>query len=120
MQQYVAYTSAKNVPLVLNFSTNWCETCLDASPIIRRLLEELNGRLDYAEVKADEPDLADELVRWGVTGFPTLVAVRREFMEDSMIIKAPIDVVQIRKFLQNIADLGARDRGESPRTSEMP
>lgn len=88
LQPIVALTSAKNVPLILNFSAPWCATCRDMSPVIRRLLSEVEDRLDYVEIKADEPEMSEELLKYGVRTFPTIVSVRREFLESSLQIRA--------------------------------
>jgi thiol-disulfide isomerase/thioredoxin len=85
LTRIISLTSVKNVPVILNFSIgNYCNTCTETSPVIEKLIEDLEERLDYAEVKADEMEFRDWLLRYGVKHFPTLVAIRREFQEDSL------------------------------------
>ena len=94
LQPIVAMTAAKNVPLILNFSAPWCATCTEMSPVILRILHQVEGRLDYVDVKADEPEMADELLKYGVRTFPTLVAVRREFLEDTLQVRSGMSKLQ--------------------------
>jgi thiol:disulfide interchange protein len=110
----LSYTSLKNVPLILNVSAPWCSTCAEKSPIIESLFkdQQIGERLDYVELKADESELSPYLMRFGIKTFPTLVGIRREFMEGSLQIRRDTTRQEILEFLQSVAKVGARDRGE--------
>lgn len=83
----ISLTSVKNVPLILNFSAPWCSTCHQQKPTILEALNDTEGRLDYVEIKADEAEMADYLIRFGVKTFPTLVSIRREFMSGDLQVR---------------------------------
>lgn len=88
IQPILSMTAVKNVPLILNFSAPWCNTCHEENPKILDALEETLGRLDYAEVKADEPEMSEFLMRFGIKTFPTLVAIRRELRSADLQIRS--------------------------------
>ncbi|CCG84259.1 protein of unknown function [Taphrina deformans PYCC 5710] len=108
----LALSSTKNVPLILNFSAPWCGTCHVQTPLVLQALEELDGRLDYVEIKADEPEMSEFILRFGVRTFPTLVSIRREFMAGDLPIRSDMSKDEIKRFLEDQAALGAKDRGE--------
>lgn len=110
----LSYTSLKNVPLILNVSAPWCSTCSEQSPIIESLFQnqEIGEKLDYVELKGDEPELSPYLMRFGIKTFPTLVGIRREFMAGSLQIRKDTSKQEILEFLKGIARDGAKDRGE--------
>lgn len=84
----LAMTSVKNVPLILNFSAPWCGTCHEKNPVVLEALKEVQGRLDYVEIKADESEMGEYIIRFGVKTFPTLVSIRREFMAGDLQIRS--------------------------------
>ena len=108
----LAYTSLKNVPLILNFSAAWCNTCAEKSPIVERLFQEelIGEKLDYVEIRSDEPEMSEYLIRFGIKTFPTLVGIRREFMAGSLQIRGTSTQEEILQFLQGVAKSGAEDR----------
>lgn len=83
----LALTSVKNVPLILNFSAPWCGTCQTQKSNILDALNETEGRLDFVEIKADEAEMSEFLIRFAVKTFPTLVSIRREFMSGDFQVR---------------------------------
>lgn len=60
------------VPVFVDFTTSWCPPCRVLLPILRQLAAEGAGRFKVVTVDGDEsPDLA---ARFGVRGFPTVIA----------------------------------------------
>lgn len=100
LQPILALTSLKNVPLILNFSAPWCGTCHDQNPTIVQALQEVEGRLDYVEIKADEPEMSEYLMRFNVKTFPTLVGIRREFMSGDLQIRSDMRKFSFKYFYQ--------------------
>lgn len=108
----LAYTSLKNVPLILNFSAPWCQTCKDQSPVIERLFaeEQIGERLDYVEIKSDEAEMSEYLIRFGIKTFPTLVGIQREFLSGTYQVRSNSTREELLDFLKEIAQKGAKDR----------
>jgi len=59
-------------PVVVDFWAPWCMPCRLIEPVIKKLDEEYNGRVDVWKVNAD--DQPDFLRTLGIYGIPTLVA----------------------------------------------
>lgn len=102
----IAMTSVKNVPLILNFSAPWCGTCHDKGPLILEALQQVTGRVDYVEIKADEAEMADFIMRFGVKTFPTLVSVRREFMAGDLQVRSNMGEYPSRVRIRHKPDVG--------------
>jgi thioredoxin len=59
-------------PVVVDFWAPWCMPCRLIEPVMKKLDEEYNGRVDVWKINADDqPDLLRSL---GIYGIPTLVA----------------------------------------------
>lgn len=62
------------VPVLLEFGTTWCPPCRALEPVLERLAARLPDEVRVLRIDGDEcPDLAK---RYGVRGFPTVVALR--------------------------------------------
>lgn len=60
------------VPVLVDFTAQWCPPCRALAPILHRLAEEGAGRLKVVAVDGDRsPALAR---RFGIRGLPTVVA----------------------------------------------
>jgi thioredoxin len=59
------------IPVLVDFSANWCRTCQALDPVLDELAEEYGGRLQVARIDI-ERDPATAL-RYGVRSIPTLV-----------------------------------------------
>lgn len=65
---------SKQVPVLVDFTADWCAPCRVLMPILNKLVEEYQGQFVLAKVDTDEEQkLAGQ---HGVRGFPTLKLYR--------------------------------------------
>lgn len=71
-QTFEAEVASAAVPVLVDFTATWCPPCRVLAPILHAIAAEGAGRLKVVEVNGDdEPGLA---VRFGIRGFPTVIA----------------------------------------------
>src|SRR5215471_17553258 len=71
-QTFETEVLAATVPVLVDFTATWCSPCRALKPILEKLAKEGEGRFKVLAVDGDEsPDLA---ARFGVKGFPTVIA----------------------------------------------
>ena len=63
---------SSTVPVLVDFTATWCGPCRALAPILQRIAEEGRGRLKVVTVDAD--DAPEIPVRFGVRGYPTIIA----------------------------------------------
>lgn len=77
---YVALSSSSRKPLITLWTTSWCSTCHQLSPLLRQLVEsgvgEAEGGVGYCEVEYDAPDVmgAGLGLSYMITSVPTLLS----------------------------------------------
>ena len=59
------------LPVIVDFSADWCPPCRVLAPVYRRLSAEYQGRLGFASVDIDEYPLVYS--RYRIQGAPTLI-----------------------------------------------
>ncbi len=65
--------SADGLPMLVDFSAEWCPPCRQMKPVFQKLQTEFEGKVDLVTVDVDDNrDLAE---RYNVTSIPTLVYI---------------------------------------------
>ena len=66
-----AFLAANGLPVVVDFSAEWCPPCWQLKPIFAQLKEEFAGKIDFITVNVDSmPDLSNE---YRISSIPALV-----------------------------------------------
>ena len=70
-QSFQSQVTGSSVPVLLDFSAEWCGPCRQLEPILEKLSQELQGKLVIARIDVDaNPDVPGRLQ---VMGLPTLI-----------------------------------------------
>ena len=71
------------LPVVVDFSAEWCPPCKMLAPVLNRLAVEYQGKVTVGEIDVDENQ--DIAIRYGVMAMPTLGLFRGGKMIDRMV-----------------------------------
>lgn len=63
-----------DLPVVVDFNATWCGPCRKLAPVIDEIEEMLAGKVKFAAIDADEN--RDILVKYSVSGLPTLIVFK--------------------------------------------
>lgn len=61
---------ASELPVLLEFTADWCPPCRMIEPVLREIATEFEGRLVVAQLDADANTATT--IRYGVMGMPTM------------------------------------------------
>ncbi|KAJ4417599.1 hypothetical protein N0V82_006072 [Gnomoniopsis sp. IMI 355080] len=77
---YLSLSSSSRRPLITLWTTSWCTTCHQVSPLIKSLIDsgvgEAEGGVTYAEIEYDAPDVMTEGLglTYMINSVPTLLS----------------------------------------------
>jgi len=71
------------LPVIVDFSAEWCPPCNMLAPVLERLAGEYQGKVTVGEIDVDENQ--DIAIRYGVMAMPTLGLFRAGKMIDRMV-----------------------------------
>ena len=60
-------------PILVDFWADWCPPCRALTPVLERVIAQLDGRLRMAKVEVDEGANMKLAGRYGLRGFPTVL-----------------------------------------------
>lgn len=70
-------------PVVVDFHAIWCQPCKTLGPILTKVIETRNNKVDLAKVDIDKhQELA---IRYGVAAVPTVIVIRDGEMTGSFL-----------------------------------
>ncbi|MDE6578723.1 MAG: thioredoxin family protein [Muribaculaceae bacterium] len=76
--------SENGLPMVVDFSADWCPPCQKLKPIFSSLKDEYKGKIDFVTVNVDSvPELAK---KYNITNIPALVYISRDGKELSRTV----------------------------------
>jgi thioredoxin 1 len=86
------------VPVLLDFSAEWCAPCKRLEPVVREIASEYDGRLKVARLDIDR---AQEIAtRYGIMSVPTVLFFKEGRVHDQHLGFAPKE-----KLVEKIASL---------------
>ena len=62
-------------PVLVDLWAEWCSPCLVIAPVLKKLINEYDGRLKLAKVEVDEGENMKLAGRYQVRGFPTVLLI---------------------------------------------
>ena len=70
-QQFDAEVIKSEIPVLVDFSAEWCGPCKMLAPIIQELADEYTGRIKVGKVDIDAN--REQAAKYGIQGVPTLM-----------------------------------------------
>jgi putative thioredoxin len=61
------------LPILVDFWADWCPPCRALTPVLERVVAQLDGRIRMAKIEVDEGDNMKLAGRYGLRGFPTVL-----------------------------------------------
>jgi thioredoxin 2 len=83
------------VPVLIDFWAPWCGPCRIVEPSVKRISEELAGKLKVAKLNTDEEPALSE--RFAIRGIPTLAVVESGQEKDRVTGALPYE--QLRRWI---------------------
>ena len=77
------------VPVLLDFSAEWCAPCKRLQPIVEAIAQEYDGRLKVAHLDIDKAQ--STAVRYGIMSVPTVLLFKGWKVQDQLLGYVPKD-----------------------------
>ncbi len=62
-------------PVLVDLWAEWCSPCLVIAPVLKKLINEYDGKIKLAKVEVDEGENMKLAGRYKVRGFPTILLI---------------------------------------------
>ena len=69
--------ASNDIPVLVDLWAEWCSPCLVIAPVLKKLIEEYDGKLKLAKVEVDEGENMKLAGRYQVRGFPTVLLINK-------------------------------------------
>ncbi len=67
--------ASDETPVLVDLWAEWCSPCLVIAPLLKKLIDEYDGRIKLAKVEVDEGENMKLAGRYKVRGFPTILLI---------------------------------------------
>ena len=81
-----------DVPVLVDFSAEWCGPCKKLAPIVEELATEYDGKLKVVTLDIDES--RETPTRYGIMSVPTVFFIKGGEVVDRMVGLAPKDRIK--------------------------
>ena len=68
--------ASRQRPVLVDLWAEWCSPCIVIAPILKQVIESLDGAVALAKVEVDEGENMKLAGRYKVRGFPTVILFR--------------------------------------------
>ena len=69
--------ASNEIPVLVDLWAEWCSPCLVIAPVLKKLIDEYDGKLKLAKVEVDEGENMKLAGRYQVRGFPTVLLINK-------------------------------------------
>lgn len=81
-------------PVLVDFWADWCSPCITIAPVLSRVVESFEGRVQLAKLEVDEGENMKLAGRYKVRGFPTIILFRNGEEVDRFSSARPAHFIQ--------------------------
>ena len=69
--------ASNDLPVLVDLWAEWCSPCLVIAPVLKKLIDEYDGKLQLAKVEVDEGENMKLAGHYKVRGFPTVLLINK-------------------------------------------
>ena len=69
--------ASNDIPVLVDLWAEWCSPCLVIAPVLKKLIDEYDGKLKLAKVEVDEGENMKLAGHYKVRGFPTVLLINK-------------------------------------------
>ncbi len=93
-QDFQQEVLSANLPVLVDFTADWCQPCKMIAPIVEQLAGEWEGKVKVVKLDADQnPNL---MMQYGVMGIPTLILFKGSEIKERMTGFQPKDKLEAK------------------------
>ncbi len=91
-QDFQQEVLSANLPVLVDFTADWCQPCKMIAPIVEQLANQWNGKVKVVKLDADQnPNV---MMQYGVMGIPTLMLFKGGEIKERLTGYQPIDKLE--------------------------
>jgi len=92
---FVTEAVHSNIPVIVEFHTQWCAPCNHMVPIFKKLASEYGGMVKFIKVDLDKSPLI--VSHFNITGVPTIM-----FIKNGMVLRTMVGYTVEKKIRQSV------------------